>query len=48
MSSATPDSAAVIKDATTAKSREWWRREAARLGFDWSAVMERWGVGVLE
>lgn len=40
MSSATLGSAAVIKDATTAKSREWWRREAARLGCDWNAVME--------
>ena len=39
MSSAILDSAAVIKDATTA-SRDWWRREAARLGCDWNAVME--------
>jgi hypothetical protein len=40
MSSATLSSAVVIKDATTTKSREWWRHEAARLGCDWNAVME--------
>ena len=40
MSSATLGSAAVIKDTTTAKSREWWRRESARLGSDWNGIME--------
>ena len=40
MSSATLDSTSVVKDATTAKSRAWWRREAARLSCDWNAVME--------
>ena len=25
---------------TTAKSREWWRRESARLGSDWNGIME--------
>jgi hypothetical protein len=40
MSSATLGRAAVIRDATTAKSREWWRRESARLGSDWNGIME--------
>ena len=40
MSSATLGSAAVIKDTTTAKSREWWRRESARLGSDWNGIRE--------
>jgi hypothetical protein len=40
MSSATLGSAAVIEDTTTAKSREWWRRESARLGSDWNGIME--------
>lgn len=40
MSSATLGRAAVIRDATTPKSREWWRRESARLGSDWNGIME--------
>src|SRR5262245_39487755 len=40
MRSATLGSAAVIKDTTTAKSREWWRRVSARLGSDWNGIME--------
>lgn len=40
MSSATLGSAAAIKNTTTAKSREWWRRESARLGSDWNGIME--------
>jgi hypothetical protein len=40
MSSTTLGSLAVIKDTTTAKSREWWRRESARLGSDWNGIME--------
>jgi hypothetical protein len=27
-------------DTRTAKSREWWRHEAGRLGSDWNAIME--------
>ena len=40
MSSATLGSAVVIKDTTTLKSCEWWRRESARLGSDWNGIME--------
>ena len=40
MSSATLGRAAIIKDTRTAKSREWWRRESARLGSDWNGIME--------
>jgi hypothetical protein len=48
MSSATLSSAAVIDGTATIQSREWWRREAARLGFDWNGVMEmRASVGPL-
>jgi hypothetical protein len=40
MSSTTLGSAVVIKNTTPAKSREWWRRESARLGSDWNGIME--------
>jgi len=36
-------------NSSTAKKREWWRREAARLGSDWNGVMElRISVAPLE
>ena len=35
-------------DSSTAEKREWWRREAARLGSDWNGIMElRASVGPL-
>jgi len=40
MSSATVGSAVVIEHTTPAKSREWRRRESARLGSDWNGIME--------
>src|SRR5262249_28127323 len=39
VSSGTLTSAVVIKETRPAKSREWWRRESARLGSDWKGIM---------
>jgi len=43
MNSATLSGAAVVAASSgtrTAERRKWWRREAARLGSDWNAIME--------
>src|SRR5262245_46721280 len=40
VSAATLSNAAVIDGTATVPSREWWRREAARLGSDWNGLME--------